>query len=209
MTDKTEDKAKEAAAKAKESEAAKAKGKEEAEAEAAAAKAKEEAEAEAAAAKAKEEAEAEAVAAKAKEEAPAPAEGVKIYRVKYDFHDTTTGTMRKAGRTLRATPSRAKVLDQARVLERDADGPVEVAEEDEDDHEGEESVYTLQEAASERVRQRVGGHVAPVNPEGPVDEAVAIEVEENGAEVLGGMKTSLTAENVPDVISGRRSRNRS
>lgn len=198
MTDKTEDKAKEAAAKAKEAEAAKAKAKEEAEAEA-----------EAAAAKAKEEAEAEAATAKAKEEAPASAEGVKIYRVKYDFHDTTTGTMRKAGRTLRATPSRAKVLDQARVLERDADGPVEVAEEDEDDHEGEESVYTLQEAASERVRQRVGGHVAPVNPEGPVDEAVAIEVEESGAEVLGGMKTSLTAENVPDVISGRRSRNRS
>ena len=128
------------------------------------------------------------------------------YRVKSDFHDTTTGRMRKAGRVLKATDKRAAQLAAAKVIETDEDGKALPIDEDEDEDDGEESVFTRQEDLSEATRAAVDGRVAPVGLDGPVDEAVVREVAENDLDTTDGMGTSLTAGKVPGIVTGRKGR---
>jgi len=148
-----------------------------------------------------------AKAAEAEKPAGAGADEKSSYRVKSDFHDTTTGRLRKAGRVLKATDKRAAQLAAAKVIETDEDGKALPIDDDEDEDDGEESVFTRQEDLSQATRDAVDGKVAPVGLDGPVDEAVVREVAEQGLDTTdGGMGTSLTAGKVPGVVSGNKSR---
>lgn len=143
--------------------------------------------------------------AAAEKSAGAGADEKSSYRVKSDFHDTTTGRLRKAGRVLKATDKRAAQLAAARVIETDADGkalPIEDEDEDEDD--GEESVFTRQEDFSQATRDAVEGKVAPVGLDGPVDEAVAREVAEQGLATTDGGASTMKTSAVPAVITGNK-----
>lgn len=151
-------------------------------------------------------AEGTAALAEAEKSAGAGADEKSSYRVKSDFHDTTTGRMRKAGRVLKATDKRAAQLAAAKVIETDEDGKALPIDDDEDEDDGEESVFSRQEDLSQATRDAVEGKVAPVGLDGPVDEAVAREVAEQGLDTTDGMGTSLTAGKVPGVVSGNKSR---
>lgn len=148
-----------------------------------------------------------AKAAETEKSAGAGADEKSSYRVKSDFHDTTTGRLRKAGRVLKATDKRAAQLAAAKVIETDEDGKAMPIDDDEDEDDGEESVFTRQEDLSQATRDAVDGKVAPVGLDGPVDEAVAREVAEQGLDTTdGGMGTSLTAGKVPGVVTGNKNR---
>lgn len=146
-------------------------------------------------------------AAAAEKTARAGADEKSSYRIKSDFHDTTTGRLRKAGRIVKADDKRAAQLAAARVIETDADGkalPIEDEDEDEDD--GEESVFTRQEDFSQATRDAVDGKVAPVGLDGPIDEAVAREVAEQGLATTDGGASTMKTSAVPAVITGNKGR---
>ena len=135
--------------------------------------------------------EAAAAAAAAEKSAGAGADEKSSYRVKSDFHDTTTGRLRKAGRILKATTARAAQLAAARVIETDERGDAKPVDTDEDEDDGEESVFTRQEDLSAETRDAVAGKVAPVGLDGPIDEAVVREVTDNNLDTTDGGASAM------------------
>lgn len=113
------------------------------------------------------------------------------YRILHDFHDTTTGRLRKAGKTLLATEARAAALVAAGVIDPDA-----VDDDDDDDSDAEQEREAAEAAA------RAAANVAPVGVDGPVDEAVARTIADGDQTGVTTGGKALSTKRVPGVITG-------
>lgn len=127
--------------------------------------------------------------------ADANGDGKLKYRVRAEFHDTTTGRTRKKGRALTATAERAAVLLAAGVIDPDPlheDDPDQL-EDDPDTQNADPGVNTVQ--------------VAPATVGGVVDQAVIVAAGE-GAAVTDGQRegtlpAALTTDDVPAIVTGK------
>lgn len=118
-------------------------------------------------------------------------DGKLLYRVTTEFHDTTTGKVRKKGRTVKANAIRAAQLIAAKVIDPT---PLEADAEDEDD--GDDN-------ADPAVNTRA---VAPATVGGVVDDAV-IRDRGEGAPVTDGNRDGklpgvVGTGDVPAVVTG-------
>jgi len=114
------------------------------------------------------------------------------YRVTTEFHDTTTGKVRKKGRTVKADAERAAVLIAAKVIDPT---PLEAdaADADDDDDNADPAVNT--------------NAVAPATVGGPVDQAVIADRGE-GAPVTDGnrdgtLPKALSTTDAPAIVKGK------
>lgn len=117
------------------------------------------------------------------------------YRVAVEFHDTTTGRLRRKGRTVKADADRAAVLLAAGVIHGT---PLEADEPDDegDDAEGQNADTGVNENA-----------IAPATVGGPVDAAVIAD-QGAGAAVTDGQRDgtlpgALTTGDAPAIVSGK------
>lgn len=135
----------------------------------------------------------DAKSSKAADKAEAPEDDGKArYRITAEFADTTTGRVRKKGRTLTATAKRAEQLIAARVidptpLDDDAD------DQDDDDQNADVGVNT--------------NAVAPATVGGVVDAAVIADRGE-GAAVTDGhrdgkLPDAVTTGDAPAIVTGK------
>lgn len=126
-------------------------------------------------------------------ESDADGDGKLRYRVAVEFHDTTTGRVRRKGRTVKADAERAAVLLAARVINPTPLEADEADDEGEDDDNADAGTNT--------------NAIAPATVGGVVDEAVIVE-NGGGATVTDGQRhgklpgSALTTDNVPAVVKG-------
>jgi hypothetical protein len=116
------------------------------------------------------------------------------YRITADFHDTTTGKLRKKGRIIEATGARAAQLAAAKVIAVDAQGNPDTLDDDAED----EGVDGDGDGADSNLNEPPA--IAPVGVDGPVDEAV-LHVLGDAAGVTDGDRT-LSTDKVPGIVTG-------
>jgi hypothetical protein len=135
---------------------------------------------------------AEAVKKTVKEAAKAAEPETAEYRITADFHDTTTGKLRKKGRKVRATEARRDQLVAAKVINPEPLDDDAEDEGDDDDGDGTDSNLNNPNA------------LAPVGVDGPVDDAV-LHVLGDAAGITDG-STALSTAAVPAIVTGNKAK---